>query len=65
MTLVMITGTGLTGVGAGAGHQIFTHDVPVPVWAGDRGVTGSHQHDMTMYIVHVFPPAQYQRFGQL
>ncbi len=26
-------GTGLTGTGAG--HQIVTRDIPVPVWAGD------------------------------
>jgi len=28
-----IAGTGLTGVGAG--HQIVTRDIPVPVWVGD------------------------------
>jgi len=28
--------TGMGVMGAGAGHQIFTRDVPIPVWAGDR-----------------------------
>ncbi len=27
------TDTGVTG--AGVGHQIFTHDDPIPIWAGD------------------------------
>ena len=35
------TGTGVTGTGAG--DEIFTRDLPVPVWAGDGSVTRSHQ----------------------
>ena len=41
------TGTGVTG--AGAGHQIFTRDVPVPVWAGDGSVTRSHHSDVSAF----------------
>ena|SRR5258705_11825071 len=29
--------------GTGTGHEIFTRDLPVPVWAGDGSVTGSVQ----------------------
>ncbi len=33
-------GTGVTGMGTG--HEIFTHDIPIPVWAGDGSVTWWH-----------------------
>ena len=44
------TGTGVTG--AGVGHQISIRDIPVPVWAGDRSVTRSHQSDMSVFSTH-------------
>ena len=37
---------------AGAGHQIFTCDVPVPVWAGNGSVTRSHQSDISSFSTH-------------
>ena len=37
--------------GAGAGHQIFTRDVPVPVWAGD-GCDSITQRDTSMCSTH-------------
>ena len=43
-------GTGV--MGAGAGHQIFTRDVPIPVWAGDGSVTRSHQSDVSAFSTH-------------
>ncbi len=49
-SLVMLTGTGVTG--AGADHQIFTGDVPVPVWEGDGSVTRSHQSDVSVFSTH-------------
>jgi hypothetical protein len=43
-------GTGVTG--AGEGHNILTRDLPVPVWAGDGYVTGSHQGDTSTFFTH-------------
>jgi hypothetical protein len=31
-------GTGVMGMGMG--YEIFTHDIPVPIWEGDGSVTG-------------------------
>ena len=41
------TGTGVTGTGAG--DEICTRDLPVPVWAGDGSVTRSHQGDVSTF----------------
>ena len=38
--------------GTGAGDQILTRDLPVPVWAGDGSVIGSHQGDMSTSTPH-------------
>jgi hypothetical protein len=27
-------------MGMGMGYEIFTHDIPVPIWEGDGSVTG-------------------------
>ena len=32
---------GMGHAGTGAGDQIVTRDIPVPIWAGDGYVTGS------------------------
>jgi len=44
------TGTGHAGTGAG--DQIVTRDLPIPVWAGDGSVTGSHQGDTSTSTPH-------------
>jgi len=33
--------TGMGHAGTGTGDQIVTRDIPVPVWVGDRYVTGT------------------------
>ena len=38
----MDMGTGYYGTGTGA--KIYPHDVSVPIWAGDRYVTGHATH---------------------
>jgi hypothetical protein len=43
-------GTGVTGTGTG--DEIFTRDLPVPVWAGDGSVTRSP----VTYNITVQPP---------
>ena len=44
LTATSSDGHGFAGTGhagTGAGDQIVTRDIPVPVWAGDGYVTGS------------------------